>query len=67
MDKTYVFDNNDGGCCGGNNMMPLIAALCQNRGVDPNMLAAMMNNRNDWGDGAYDEQELYTILKRLGL
>lgn len=53
MDKTYVFDNNDGGCCGGNNMMPLIAALCQNRGVDPNMLAAMMNNRNGWGDGAW--------------
>ena len=23
--------------------------------------------RHDWGDGAYDEQELYTILKRLGL
>lgn len=51
MDKTYVFDNNDGGC-GGNGMMGLIASLCQNRGLDPNLVAALMNNRNgnggDW-------------------
>lgn len=52
MDKTYVFDNSDGGC-GGNGMMGLIASLCQNRGLDPNMVAAMMNNNrgnNGWGD-----------------
>lgn len=48
MDKTYVFDNNDGGC-GGNGMMGLIASLCSQRGLDPNMVAALMNNRN--GDG----------------
>ena len=23
--------------------------------------------RHDWGEGAFDEQELFTILKRLGL
>lgn len=33
-------------------MAPLIASLCQNRGLDPNMVAAMMNNRgNGYGDG----------------
>lgn len=46
MEKTYVFDTNDGG----NNMAGLIASLCQNRGLDPNMVMAMMNNRNGYGD-----------------
>lgn len=50
-EKTYVFDN-DGGGCGNSGMMGLIASLCQNRGLDPNMVAALMNNRNgnggDW-------------------
>lgn len=34
-------------------MAPLIASLCQNRGLDPNMVAAMMNNNRGnggWGD-----------------
>lgn len=48
-ERTYVFDNADGGC-GNSGMMGLIASLCQNRGLDPNMVAAMMNNRN-CGDG----------------
>lgn len=48
MDKTYVFDNAEGGC-GNSGMMGLIASLCNQRGLDPNMVAAMMNNRN--GDG----------------
>lgn len=48
MEKTYVFDNGDSGC-NNSGMMGLIASLCQNRGLDPNMVAAMMNNRN--GDG----------------
>lgn len=43
MEKTYVFDT------GADNMSGLIASLCQNRGLDPNMVMAMMNNRN--GDG----------------
>lgn len=50
-EKTYVFDN-DGGGCGNSGMMGLIASMCQNRGLDPNMVAALMNNRNgnggDW-------------------
>lgn len=51
-EKTYVFDN-DGGGCGNSGMMGLIASLCQNRGLDPNMVAAMMNNNRGnggWGD-----------------
>lgn len=51
MDKTYVFDNSDGGC-GGNGMMGLITSLCQNRGLDPNLVASLMSNRgNGFGDG----------------
>lgn len=52
MDKTYVFDNAEGGCSN-NGMWGLVASLCQNRGLDPNMVAAMMNNNrgnNGWGD-----------------
>lgn len=52
-EKTYVFDN-DGGGCGNSGLMGLIASLCQNRGLDPNMVAALMNNNNrgcgGWGD-----------------
>lgn len=51
MDKTYVFDNDDGGFGG---MSGLVASLCQQRGLDPNMVMAMMNNRNGFGgDGAF--------------
>lgn len=46
MDKTYVFDNAEGGC-GNNGMMGLIASLCQQRGIDPNLAMSMMNNRNN--------------------
>lgn len=50
MDKTYVFDSNDGGC-GNNGMMGLVASLCQQRGLDPNLVAALMNNNRGYGDG----------------
>lgn len=45
MEKTIVFDNNDNG--GNNGMMGLIASLCSQRGLDPNMVAALMNNRGN--------------------
>lgn len=46
MSDTKIFSLGEQG-----NMSGLISALCQNRGVDPNMLAAIMNNnRNGWGD-----------------
>lgn len=50
-DKTFVFDNAESGCSS-NGLMGLIGSLCQNRGLDPNMVMAMMNNRgNGYGDG----------------
>lgn len=52
-ERTYVFDNGGNDCGGG--MMGLIANLCQQRGMDPNMVAAMMNNRNNGfgGEGGW--------------
>lgn len=50
-DKTFVFDNAESGCSS-NGLMGLIGSLCQNRGLDPNAVFAMMNNRgNGYGDG----------------
>lgn len=51
MDKTYVFDN-AGSCFG--DMSGLVASLCQQRGLDPNMVMAMMNNRGvGYGEGGW--------------
>lgn len=60
-DKTYIFDGNDGGCCGGNGMMGLVASLCQNRGLDPNMVMAMMNGKNN-GFGGEGSWFMYVIF-----
>ena len=52
MSDTKIFSLGENSL-GGSGMAPLIASLCQNRGVDPNMLAAMMNNNRGngcWGD-----------------
>lgn len=41
---------------GNSGMWGVIASLCQQRGLDPNMVAAMMNNNRgngSWGDGAW--------------
>ena len=50
MEKTYVFDTNSGSTDG---MMGLIASMCQQRGLDPNMVAAMMNNRGAGYEGQW--------------
>lgn len=50
MSDTKIFSLGDNGF-GGGGMAPLIASLCQNRGLDPNMVAAMMNNNRGYGDG----------------
>ena len=34
-------------------MMPLLASLCQQRGIDPNMLLAMKNNNGFGGEGGW--------------
>lgn len=51
MEKTYVFDSAPSGTTDG--MMGLIASLCQQRGLDPNMVAAMMNNRGVGYEGQW--------------
>lgn len=51
MEKTYVFDTNSSNTSDG--MMGLIASLCQQRGLDPNMVAAMMNNRGYGYEGQW--------------
>lgn len=51
MEKTYVFDSNSEGLNSG--MVGLIASMCQQRGLDPNMVAAMMNNRNNGCEGQW--------------
>lgn len=50
MEKTYVFDTNSGH---NDSMMGLIASLCQQRGLDPNMVTAMMNNRGAGYEGQW--------------
>ena len=47
--KTFILPDGQGG--GG--MMPLLASLCQQRGIDPNMLLAMKNNNGFGGDGGW--------------
>lgn len=49
MSDTKIFSLDGGMGSGG--MAPLIASLCQNRGVDPNMIAALMNNNRNGFDG----------------
>lgn len=51
MEKTYVFDTNSSNTSDG--MMGLIASLCQQKGLDPNMVAAMMNNRGVGYEGQW--------------
>ena len=53
MSDTKIFSLGDQSGFGGGGMASLIASLCQNRGLDPNMVAAMMNNNRcngGWGD-----------------
>lgn len=47
--KTFILP--DGGQSG--SMMPLLASLCQQRGIDPNMLLAMKNNSGFGGEGGW--------------
>lgn len=47
--KTFILP--DGGQSG--SMMPLLASLCQQRGIDPNMLLAMRNNNGFGGEGGW--------------
>lgn len=54
-DKIYMFGEGDGGKS--NDILAMIPALMQNKGMDPNLVAALMNgngNRGAWGgDGCW--------------
>ena len=47
--KTFILPDGQGG----GSMMPLLASLCQQRGIDPNMLLAMKNNNGFGGEGGW--------------
>lgn len=44
-DKIFMFDNPVAGESAG--IMSMIPALLQNKGLDPNMVAALMSNKNN--------------------
>lgn len=47
--KTFILPDGQG--CG--SMMPLLASLCQQRGIDPNVLLAAKNNNGFCGEGGW--------------
>lgn len=59
--KTFILPENGNG--GG--MMPLLASLCQQRGVDPNVLLAMRGG-NGWGGNGTDLIVLLFLLMLFG-
>lgn len=55
-DKTFVFTPETGGASGGglNSILAMIPGLMGNKGLDPNLVAALMNgnkNQDAWGGG----------------
>ena len=54
-DKTYIFDGGGSGC--GLDIAALVSSMMGNKGMDPNLVAALMNgnnNRGAWGgDGCW--------------
>lgn len=52
-EKTYVFDNDGGGCGCNNGVLGLVSALCNKQGIDPGYLMAMMNNGGFGGNGGW--------------
>lgn len=46
--KTFILPDGQGG-----GMMPLLASLCQQRGIDPNVLLATKNNSGFGGEGGW--------------
>lgn len=66
-DKIFMFDNPAAGESAG--IMSMIPALLQNKGLDPNLVAALMNgNRNQdaWGGaGCYWTEESDSVRKNF--
>ena len=44
-DKTYIFDG--GGSGGGLDIAALVSSMMGNKGMDPNLVAALMNGNNN--------------------
>lgn len=63
-DKTYIFDG--GGTGGGLDIAALVSSMMSNKGMDPNLVAALMNgnnNRGSWGgDGCWWIWIIYCAL-----
>lgn len=57
--KTFVFgqDSNNS-----NNMLGFLAPLLQQRGLDPNMVMAMMNNKGDYNTGGWFMWILFILI-----
>lgn len=56
--KTFILP--DAGQSG--SMMPLLASLCQQRGIDPNMLLAMKNNSGFGGEGGWFMWVIFLLI-----
>ena len=56
--KTFILP--DSGQSG--SMMPLLASLCQQRGIDPNMLLAMKNNSGFGGEGGWFMWVIFLLI-----
>ena len=56
--KTFILPDGQGG----GSMMPLLASLCQQRGIDPNMLLAMRNNSGFGGDGGWFMWVIFLLI-----
>lgn len=56
--KTFILP--DGGQSG--SMMPLLASLCQQRGIDPNILLAMKNNNGFGGEGGWFMWVIFILI-----
>ncbi len=63
-DRTYVFDN-DGGGCGGGGIWAILPALLQRQGVDPNLIALCQSrggNGNGWGNDLFGILLLFILF-----
>lgn len=55
--KTFILPDGQSG-----SMMPLLASLCQQRGIDPNMLLAMKNNSGFGGEGGWFMWVIFLLI-----
>lgn len=56
--KTFILPDGQGS----GSMMPLLASLCQQRGIDPNMLLAMKNNSGFGGEGGWFMWVIFLLI-----